>query len=715
MKSIFLFLLALTSFTTAQDQVLSAGRTMWGDTTRWGDGDDSTSSYRFLGNTMRRDSGGTSVVTLDSCSRPVKIDRGTQVRNSKLELAYEVRTSSGNTDSSQVKWRIDSRYCDGNFSYSTCGSWVPAGRFRGDTASFVQDSIVSVATASGVTWKPTKQIFDVPGGTQIRLCVDNHRTGGQAGDTTFFRNHVVRTSSIPAGGVPPGGGGSGGAGDASASNQTSGAQKTQIVDGSGNVVATTSNNLNVQCANCSGSGASAADEASFTAGTSTFAPSGVFYQTTATSNALTNGQQGMLQATAQRAAFINLRNASGTEVGTSGAPVRMDPTGTTTQPVSLTSTTITGTVATTQSGTWTVQPGNTANTTAWKVDASSVAVPVTDNSGSLTVDAPVGTPAFVRLSDGSAAITTLPVSNAAQALAQGSTTSGQTGPLMQAAVTTAAPSYTTAQTSPLSLNTSGGLRVDPSGVTSPVSLASVPSHAVTNAGTFATQVTAAATSIGKAEDVASADADVGAPAFAIQQSSPANTAANGDWVALQMSAGRLWVDGSGVTNTVAGVAAHGVSISGNPVRVGMRAGTADITAVTDAQTVDMLASTTGKQIVLPYALRTNFWSYAGAAGGLVTTSGVTIKASAGSGIRNCITSVQIVNEHATIGTEVVIRDGAAGTVVWRTWAQAAGGGISTTLPVAICGSAATLLEVAEVTATATTGVVVSVQGYVGAE
>lgn len=39
-----------------------------------------------------------------------------------------------------------------------------------------------------------------------------------------------------------------------------------------------------------------------------------------------------------------------------------------------------------QSGTWTVQPGNTANTTAWKVDASSVAVPVTDNSGSLTVD-----------------------------------------------------------------------------------------------------------------------------------------------------------------------------------------------------------------------------------------------------------------------------------------------------------------------------------------
>lgn len=38
-----------------------------------------------------------------------------------------------------------------------------------------------------------------------------------------------------------------------------------------------------------------------------------------------------------------------------------------TQPVSLTSTTITGTAAVTQSGTWTVQPGNTANTTPWLV------------------------------------------------------------------------------------------------------------------------------------------------------------------------------------------------------------------------------------------------------------------------------------------------------------------------------------------------------------
>lgn len=48
----------------------------------------------------------------------------------------------------------------------------------------------------------------------------------------------------------------------------------------------------------------------------------------------------------------------------------------------------------------------------------------------------------------------------ATGLAQGSTTSGQTGSMIMGAVTTAAPSYTTAQTSPMSLTTAGGLRSD---------------------------------------------------------------------------------------------------------------------------------------------------------------------------------------------------------------------------------------------------------------
>lgn len=87
------------------------------------------------------------------------------------------------------------------------------------------------------------------------------------------------------------------------------------------------------------------------------------------------------------------------------------------------------------SGSLTVDNGGTfavqaAQSGTWTVTGAGGTFPVTDSSGSLTVDAPVGTPVFVRLSDGSSAISTLPVS-----------------------------------------------------------LASVPSHAVTNAGTFAVQVT----------------------------------------------------------------------------------------------------------------------------------------------------------------------------------------------------------------------------------
>jgi hypothetical protein len=83
--------------------------------------------------------------------------------------------------------------------------------------------------------------------------------------------------------------------------------------------------------------------------------------------------------------------------------------------------TITGTVAATQSGTWTVTgAGGT--------------FPVTDSGGSLTIDAPVGTPAFVRLSDGAAAITTLPVSLASlPALAAGTANIGDVDVLSIAA------------------------------------------------------------------------------------------------------------------------------------------------------------------------------------------------------------------------------------------------------------------------------------------
>jgi hypothetical protein len=120
-----------------------------------------------------------------------------------------------------------------------------------------------------------------------------------------------------------------------------------------------------------------------------------------------------------------------------------------------------------QSGTWTVQPGNTANTTAWLVTGTGGTFPVTDSGGSLTVD---------------------------------------------------------------------------------------------NNGTFAVQasIAAGATSIAKAEDVASANADVGVPAMAVRKAVPANTSdTDGDYEMLQLNRGRLWT-----TATVDALPAHAYDIFG---------------------------------------------------------------------------------------------------------------------------------------------------------
>lgn len=111
---------------------------------------------------------------------------------------------------------------------------------------------------------------------------------------------------------------------ATSTKQSDGSQKTQLVSSGGTSATLTGTALDVQCANCSGSGVSTADKATFTSGSSLFAGSGGFFQTTATSNPLTTGQQGMLQMTAFRAQHVNLRNASGAELGVSAAPLQVD-------------------------------------------------------------------------------------------------------------------------------------------------------------------------------------------------------------------------------------------------------------------------------------------------------------------------------------------------------------------------------------------------------
>jgi hypothetical protein len=189
----------------------------------------------------------------------------------------------------------------------------------------------------------------------------------------------------------------------------------------------------------------------------------------------------------------------------------------------------------------------------------------------------------------------------------------------------------------------------------------------------------------------------------------------------------LVVDGSAVTQPVSGTVSvtDGLNIegdvasdavdSGNPVKVGALAKSGDITAVADADRVNLIATLLGKLVSVPYATPAKTWSYPAAAGGLVNTTGVTAKAAAGAGIRNYVTRAQVINSHQTTSTEVVIRDGAAGTVLWRGWAQAAGGGATVQFDPPLRGTANTLVEIAEITTTATAGVLVNLQGFEAAE
>lgn len=121
----------------------------------------------------------------------------------------------------------------------------------------------------------------------------------------------------------------------------------------------------------------------------------------------------------------------------------------------------TDSVAATQSGTWNIN--NISGTISLPTGAATSAnqtngtqqTKITDGTNLATVKAASTAP---TATDTALVVALSPNGNQATGVAQGSTTSGQSGTLMQGAVTTNSPSYTTAQTSPLSLNVRGGLR-----------------------------------------------------------------------------------------------------------------------------------------------------------------------------------------------------------------------------------------------------------------
>lgn len=90
-----------------------------------------------------------------------------------------------------------------------------------------------------------------------------------------------------------------------------------ITQGGNTAAVNASSQLSVNCANCTGSGVSQQDKTGFTAGTSNMVPIGGYMDDT-TPSTLAEGEAGAARMTTNRAVHVNLRDASGTELSVGG-------------------------------------------------------------------------------------------------------------------------------------------------------------------------------------------------------------------------------------------------------------------------------------------------------------------------------------------------------------------------------------------------------------
>jgi hypothetical protein len=299
-----------------------------------------------------------------------------------------------------------------------------------------------------------------------------------------------------------------------------------------------------------------------------------------------------------------------------------------------------------QSGTWTVQPGNTANTTAWKVDGSAVTQPVS--------------------------IATAPV------LVAGSAVIGRTG-------------------------------LDFAGTAGSAGAGAVDAGTIRTTQASDSPLVAAlgSTAITFAEDAAHNSGERGIPALAVRRgNNSAGCDTDGDYCSLLVNAtGYLKVNG--------GAVASGTQVSGNPTVAAGEARTSNITAEANGDALNLITTTVGALIAKPYSIPETDWAYAAATSGISnTTTAVTMVAAAAAGIRNYVTRLDLMCEALGTATEVAVRDGAGGSVLWRTKVGTGGQPlIHIAFPNPIKSTAATLLEVVTLTASGTGACYVNAGGY----
>lgn len=192
---------------------------------------------------------------------------------------------------------------------------------------------------------------------------------------------------------------------------------------------------------------------------------------------------------------------------------------------------------------------------------------------------------------------------------------------------------------------------------------------------------------------------------AIDQTTPGTTNA----ISLAQIGGTTIVNGGVAgSQSIGGTVATNVAITANPVNLGVQAVSSENSAVTTARQVQLVADLVGKLIVLPFANPENFVN--GTTAAITDTTTTSIIASAGGSLRNYITDLTVTNSHPTVGTFVKITDGAS-TILWEGYAAAAGGGFAKSFSIPLRGTAATAVNAICVTTGA--NVIVSAAGYKG--
>ena len=253
-------------------------------------------------------------------------------------------------------------------------------------------------------------------------------------------------------------------------------------------------------------------------------------------------------------------------------------------------------------------------------------------------------------------------------------------------------------------NSTGVLSIDDNGGT----------LTVDNNGTFATQATlqAGTAAIGKLtanEGIDIGDVTINGPLGGGVEAGALLVTIASD------STGVISIDDNGAAITVdnagtfavqaAGAVAHGAADSGNPLKIGAKAVSAEPAVVDTGDRANLISDLVGKLITLPYTLpETMVADYMTDAAG----ASVEVIAAGASGVRTFITTIVLDNLHATTNAHVQIKDGATVKMVIPVPAN---GGAVVNLPVPLRGTAATAWNF-HPTAAVTT-ITCSMAGYQG--